>query len=120
MLTGQFARQNRLTHSKEYQQVFEHPCSKQGDNFLLILARKNSSNEARLGLAVSKKHLKQAVKRNRFKRLVRESFRQHKQTLAGLDLVVMARAGAATIENQAMLSALNMYWPKVIEQCDKS
>jgi ribonuclease P protein component len=49
---------------------------------------------ARLGLVVAKKHLKRAVDRNRFKRLVRESFRSHQEQLAGLDVVVLARNGA--------------------------
>lgn len=49
---------------------------------------------ARLGLVVAKKHLKRAIDRNRFKRLVRESFRSHQLQLAGLDVVVLARNGA--------------------------
>jgi|GEM_PF-3976772 len=42
---------------------------------------------ARLGMAVAKKCAKRAVDRNRLKRLARESFRQHKHSLAGFDIV---------------------------------
>ncbi len=50
----------------------------------------------RLGLVVSKK-VGNAVVRNRVKRLVRECFRVRKADLAGIDVVAVARPGAASL-----------------------
>ena len=47
------------------------------DPLFTVLCRCNNSDLARLGLAISKKHCRRAVGRNRIKRIVRESFRQH-------------------------------------------
>jgi len=52
---------------------------------------------ARLGLAVSRR-VGNAVERNRVKRLVRETFRRRRRTLAGLDLVVTGRPAAALLD----------------------
>ncbi len=43
---------------------------------------------SRIALAVPKRLLKRAVDRNRFKRILRESFRQHAVRHAGLDTLV--------------------------------
>ena len=117
--TGSFARVNRLLTARQFSNVFEKPYKRHHAN-LLLLVRKNSSYAdstdeiqknkpvARMGLAVAKKNIKLAVNRNKFKRIVRESFRQHKVQLAGLDIVVLAKHAA----NKASSAQINM----VLEQ----
>jgi len=51
-----------------------------------VLYKDNGEQEARLGLAISKKLCKLAVGRNRLKRVARESFRLHRAELSGLDI----------------------------------
>lgn len=58
------------------------------------------STRPRLGIAVPKKQVKHAVRRNRIKRIIRNSFRQRSQTLPNCDLVVLCRASA--IEDAAL------------------
>ena len=65
---------------------------------------------AKLGLVVAKKHLKKAVDRNRFKRLTRESFRCNQRQLLGLNLVVLARAGAREASNEVISELLEKAW----------
>ncbi len=65
---------------------------------------------ARLGLAVAKKNIKLAVKRNKFKRIVRESFRLHKVQLAGLDIVVLAKRAANGASSQQIRIVLEQQW----------
>ena len=86
---------------------------------MLLLCRKNHHNTARLGLAVAKKQIKLAVARNRFKRLTRESFRQHMELLKDLDIVVVARAGAATKTNQELFLLLAKNWRLLQKKCEK-
>jgi len=119
MLTGRFARQQRLTQASEFQSVFANPCVKQGDASMLLLGIKNNQKTARLGLAVAKKQLKLAVSRNRFKRLTRESFRQHLNIIKGFDIVVVARSGALRKTNQELLDLLSKNWHILSKKCEK-
>ena len=118
-LTGCFSRQQRLTQASEFKDVFANPCVKQGDANMLLLGKLNSHKTARLGLAVAKKQLKLAVSRNRFKRLTRESFRQHLNNLEKLDIVVVARAGAKNKTNQELLDLLSKNWQILNKKCEK-
>lgn len=57
----------------------------------------SSIGRSRLGLTVSTKIDKRAVKRNRIKRLVREVFRMHQKRLTQcFDIVVIARKNVAS------------------------
>lgn len=120
MLTERFARQQRLTQASEFKNVFANPYVKHGDANMLLLAKKNTHQIARLGLAVAKKQLKQAVSRNRFKRLVRESFRHHLGIIKGLDIVVVARSGAEAKTNTELFNLLSKNWHILIKKCEKS
>lgn len=120
MATERFARQQRLNNATEFKQVFSHPCARRGDASMLVLGRKNHLDYARLGLAVAKKQIKKAVSRNRVKRLVRESFRQHGDLLKGLDIVVVARSGAEQVKNREMLEMIQDHWHFVKSTCEKS
>ncbi len=77
-----------------------------------VLYKKNGGREARLGLAISRKHCRGAVQRNRLKRIVRESFRVHRNQLEGLDLVVLNQPGAARAGNKALFDSLHRHWQK--------
>ena len=82
-----------------------------------MLARHDEHRkQARLGLAVAKKHVRRAVDRNRIKRLLRESFRHHQQQLKGLDLVVLVKPGIHKADNAALLQSLEKHWKRLINQ----
>ena len=61
------------------------------DKYFKIFFGRNRKNNARLGIIASKKLLPDAVDRNRVKRIIRETFRQHNIKLCKLDLVVLVR-----------------------------
>ncbi len=116
MFTGRFARHQRLLRPAEFKQVFAHPC-KTSDKYLTLLCRQNDLPQARLGLAIAKKQIKTAVGRNRIKRLSRETFRQFQLELAGLDIVVLARASAAQLTKQELRRVLENLWQGLIRKC---
>ncbi len=78
-----------------------------------MLCRENNNDLARLGLAISKKSCRQAAARNRIKRIVRESFRQHQAELAGLDVVVMNQVAASTGDNRQLFASLAKHWQRI-------
>ena len=103
-----FAEQSDLELQPELQQGLHKP-----------LARDSQSSEqimpARLGMAVAKKCAKRAVDRNRLKRLARESFRQHKHSLAGFDIVLLARHASVTASNAELLKSLENHWTRILK-----
>ena len=113
--TGLFNRENRLLTAKQFGSVFEKPY-KRHHAYMLILVRPNKTGLARLGLAVAKKNIKLAVRRNRFKRIVRESFRQHKVQLSGLDIVVLAKHAANSASSQQIKTVLEQQWQHLAKQ----
>jgi ribonuclease P protein component len=83
----------------------------------MVIARPNGLEHARLGLAVGVKAAGNAVNRNRIKRLVRESFRSRQLALSGLDLVVNARAAAASAANAEISASVATLWNRIAQRC---
>ena len=75
-----------------------------------IVVRPNEADHPRLGLAVSRRVARSAVTRHRLKRHIRESFRHHTESLAGLDVVVLARPGAAKMDSGRLRGVLTRGW----------
>jgi ribonuclease P protein component len=108
--TARYPRNYRLLGAAQYQRVFGHCEIKASGRFVTVLAVPNDLRHPRLGTAVSVKTAGGAVRRNRIKRLIRESFRLHRQMLDGLDLVVLVRPGISSLSNQQLLRALDTHW----------
>ena len=104
-----FRRENRLLDAAAFGRVFKQ-ANRSRDKWFTVLCRENENELARLGLAISKKNCRQATARNRIKRIVRESFRQHQEQLAGLDIVVMNQPAAKTGSNQQLFDSLTGHW----------
>ncbi len=110
-----FRKNNRLLGAAAYGRVFEK-ASRSRDKFFTVLCRQNEESVARLGLAISKKHCRQATARNRIKRIIRESFREHQAVITGLDIVVINQPAAASADNRQMFNSLTNHW----RQCSKA
>jgi ribonuclease P protein component len=108
---NRFSKANRLLDAAAFARVFKQ-ASRSRDPLFTVLCRHNNSPLARLGLAISKKHCRQAVRRNRIKRIVRESFRQHQELLAGLDVVVINRPAASGASRPQLADSLDRHWQR--------
>ncbi|MFT5140069.1 MAG: ribonuclease P protein component [Lysobacterales bacterium] len=67
-------------------------------------------------MAVSRKCCRKAVGRNRLKRLIRESFRQHGEQLAvghGIDFVVLPMAEAVSKSSNTLARSLDTHWQRI-------
>jgi ribonuclease P protein component len=106
-----FRKTNRLLDAAAFGRVFKK-ATRSRDKFFTVLCRDNKDASARLGLAISKKHCRKATSRNRIKRVIRESFRQHQKQLTGLDLVVINQPAATMANNLAMIESLERHWQK--------
>jgi len=87
-----FPTERRLRRNEDFRAVFARKCSA-ADGRLVVYAKSNELGYTRVGLSVSKKH-GNAVRRNRWKRLLREAFRlEYAQLPQGVDLVLIPRHG---------------------------
>ncbi|MBV1912328.1 MAG: ribonuclease P protein component [Cycloclasticus sp.] len=107
-----FTKKVRLNSSSEYARVFKG-AKRSTDSLFTVLAQKNVSS-AKLGLAIAKKNVKKAVKRNLIKRIVRESFRHEKERLSGYDFVILCRHKAALATKKELAKSISKHWDKLI------
>jgi len=114
-----FKRAQRLRKRSEFDRVYRD-ARRFTDNLFTVLVRANDGPHARLGLAISTRAAGNSVRRNRLKRLIRESFRQHQHLLPPVDIVVNARAGVRAAENAAIAKSLEKHWHTVIKKCAAS
>jgi len=108
-----FSRASRLTSAAQYRWVFDKNKRSADRYWTLLFRDSNAGDAARLGMAVSKKTARRAVDRNRLKRLARESFRQHKQSLAGFDIVLLARHASVSASNDELHRSLGKHWSRI-------
>ena len=84
-----------------------------------VIKNDGRQTNARLGLVVAKKNVRLAVDRNRFKRLVRESFRRRQHLLEGIDIIVLARRGVVRQSNREFFKAIDEQWRIIRKKADR-
>lgn len=110
----EFPKSRRLLTSAEFDRVFDGRNSR-SDGRIVMYALPNGQESPRLGLVVSKK-CGNAVRRNWWKRRLREAFRMVQHDLPpGLDLVVIPRSNAVADVSQLTASMLNLAAPLAVK-----
>lgn len=109
----------RLSEQQDFAKVFAQG-KRISDSCFTLLGTDNELEYGRLGLAISKKAARRATSRNRLKRLARESFRHHQVTLAGLDVIVMARPGADRLDSKQLRASLDRHCEELPGRCKQS
>ena len=67
----------------------------------------------RMGLAVSRRVSTSAVRRNRIKRIARDSFRKARASLPCVDILLIARASADEQSNDILRADLEALWQRL-------
>ncbi len=116
MLRFKFRPQHRLKSPKEFQAVFDQNEFRVGSPSVLVLAKPNELEYARLGLVMRKKFVRFAHDRNRIKRIIRESFRHSQYRFAGLDCVVLTRPGAGELSSKELRKLIDDMFENVAEK----
>ena len=83
----------------------------------VVYARGNGRHAGRLGVTVSRRVATRAVERNRIKRVIKESYRHQQATLAGLDVVTIARGATQRIETKRLFVSLEEHWRRIDQRC---
>ena len=85
-----------LRKNRQFQFVYKYGRS-YANKYLVMYIKENGLGMNRIGISVSKK-VGNSVVRHRVKRLVKESYRLHENIFnSGLDMVIVARAGASEV-----------------------
>ena len=113
-----FVKQLRLIQATDFQRVFQTGIKYSNRGFAFYV-KPNDLPCPRLGLAIAKKVVKLAVKRNQIKRVIRESFRIHQQVLIGLDIVVVFY-NRQPWDKATLKHELDKQWIKLTSACKKS
>jgi len=108
-----YPRQLRLLTGGDFKRVFDGAVFKVSEQPLLILASPNDLDHPRIGFVISKKNIRRAVKRNRVRRIIRESFRLNQHTLPNLDMVILARKDLDKLDNVALFQLMNRNWSRL-------
>ncbi|MDF2182544.1 ribonuclease P protein component [Neptuniibacter sp. CAU 1671] len=119
MTEFKFPRQVRLLNGGDFQNVFNDVQLKVPDQPLLLLARPNPLGYARIGFIISKKNVRLAVKRNRVRRIMRESFRQTQHQLPAVDMIILARKGIGELENEQLHKLMQKCWSRLKQKSKK-
>jgi ribonuclease P protein component len=114
-----FTPAQRLHNKSDFDRVYKD-SRRFADAQFAIFVRPNQRPQARLGLSVAARIIGGAVRRNRIKRLVRESFRLHQHEFPAVDIVVNARNGARDADNPAIVRSLEKHWRAVNKACASS
>ncbi|MBI3098009.1 MAG: ribonuclease P protein component [Planctomycetes bacterium] len=105
-----FPKSARLRKRAEFDRVLSEARGR-GDARLVVHARPNGLGGTRLGIVVPK-GVRSSVRRNRFKRLLREAFRMNRGRLPrGLDLVVIPRIDRESHRNEYAGSLIRLAAP---------
>ncbi len=110
-----FPKHQRLLVANDYVPVLRHAEVNLSSGPLRVRAIANRMPSARLGLVVPKRGNPLAVRRNRIKRIVRETFRHEVHGLPRVDLVVQVHGQLSDEELRRRLSKLLTRMTREIE-----
>lgn len=110
-----FKSSNRLKSKQDFDVVFRKG-KRISHKYLSIIYVSNRFSQPRLGIVVKKIYFKQAVVRNKLRRVVRESFRHHKDRLKGLDIIVLLRSECIPLDNKTLRSDIDKLWQQVVSK----
>jgi len=108
-----FSKNSRLLTAADFKAVFSNAQFRISCRHFLVLAICSDRLNPKVGLVIAKKHVSLAVQRNRIKRLIRDSFRLHRELLSNLELVVLARKDADKLDNEQITKTLSGLWQEL-------
>lgn len=80
----------------------------------MVISKPNDKSYARLGVIVGKRTAKSAVIRNQIKRIIRESFRRNHRLLQPVDIIVIARKPAESLNKSKLREGIDLLWEKLL------
>jgi ribonuclease P protein component len=118
--SARLSRSRRILRRVDFERVTKQSQFRSRDECFTVHAAAREQPHARLGVTVARRVSLKAVARNRIKRQIRESFRQHQHALGCIDIVVIAQPPANAKSNPQLRTSLSDHWKRVAHACKKS
>ena len=113
---------HRLRRRNDFKRVFRHQNKAAAKHVVVLVSRHGFKfrGPGRLGVVVSSKVSKKAVRRHQLKRWVKELFRQElKQDSFGMDVVVLFRRDPPEDGHEQLSQEIRSILPKAIKVADQ-
>jgi len=91
-----------------------------GNDAFLIIVSPNSEDFGRLGLSISRRHVKKSTQRNQIKRMAREQFRDRQNLWHGMDVVITTRRSISGTAPEAWSSRLGNLFDRLEKKSRKA
>jgi len=103
-----------LAEKLNFDLVFSSPTNSE-DKFFAVFYAPNTTPRNRIGISIAKKFVNKATKRNKLKRLIKNSFLQGLNCETGVDVVVKAKYQASKVAgDKILLESLTNHWQKIM------
>ncbi|MCA8886295.1 MAG: ribonuclease P protein component [Hyphomonadaceae bacterium] len=110
----------KLRSKADFESIYARGSRRFDDAYLGLRVRPNDVGRPRLGLAVAVKTAGSAVRRNRLRRVIRESFRLEQHALPAVDIIVAARSASRNATSAQLRASLANFWNRIKAQCANS
>jgi ribonuclease P protein component len=108
-----FTKDKKLVSSNDFKKLFESNNKVKTENFVIFVL-KNNLNMPRLGVIVKRNAKCNSIKRNRIKRLVRETFRlEQYEFKINSDILVSVYKDCSGSKQQDIAGEINSAWAKL-------
>lgn len=111
--TFRFTKEQRLLTPAAFREVFDAPERKLHQSHLMAFIRSNTLDQPRVGMAITKRKVPNAVSRNLVKRLIRENFRNQAFNLENKDIVFIVKNSIKDINNKEIKKQINNIFKKI-------
>ena len=111
--TASFTKAQRLLTPAAFREVFDAPERKLHQAHLMAFVRSSTSDQARVGMAITKRKVPTAVARNLIKRKIRESFRIQAAELKNKDIVFIVKKSIKDLTNEELDLEINNIFKKL-------
>lgn len=111
--TFRFTKEQRLLTPAAFREVFDAPERKLHQSHLMAFIRSNTLDQPRVGMAITKRKVPNAVSRNLVKRLIRENFRNQAFNLENKDIVFIVKNSIKDISNKDLKKQINNIFKKI-------
>ena len=108
-----FTKKQRLLTPAAFKEVFDAPERKLHQTHLMAFVRSNSADIPRVGMAITKRKVPTAVKRNLVKRQIRENFRLQNYKLENKDIVFIVKKSINELNNKDLIKEINNIFKKI-------
>ena len=109
-----------MAEKLNFDRVFSSPTISE-DKFFAVFYMPNKAPRSRVGVAAAKRIVNKATKRNKLKRLIKNSFLSDLRCERGFDVVVRIKHQASKVaDDKILLQSLTNHWQKIMKHATKT